>query len=34
VAAQRGFTERGGELRARLLEVCDTLLTPGRTVVG
>jgi hypothetical protein len=34
VSAQRGFTERGGGLRARLIEVCDSLLTPGRTVVG
>lgn len=34
VAAQRGFTERGSVLRQRLLEVCDTLLGPERTVVG
>jgi len=27
VAAQRGFAERGAVLRARLLEVCDALLT-------
>jgi hypothetical protein len=34
VTAQRGFTERGAVLRARLLEVCEELLGPGRTVVG
>ncbi len=34
VAAQRGFTELGAVLRQRLLEVCDALLNPERTVVG
>jgi hypothetical protein len=34
VTAQRGFAERGAVLRSRLLEVCDALLSPGRTVVG
>ncbi|SFF21091.1 3-methyladenine DNA glycosylase [Blastococcus tunisiensis] len=34
VSAQRGFAERGAVLRTRLVEVCDDLLTAGRTVVG
>jgi hypothetical protein len=34
VAAQRGFAERGAVLRRGLLEVCDGLLRPERTVVG
>ena len=34
VAAQRGFAERGAVLRARLIDVCDALSDPGRTVVG
>jgi hypothetical protein len=34
VAAQRGFAERGAELRRRLLDVCENLLAARRTVVG
>jgi hypothetical protein len=34
VAAQRGFAERGAVLRRRLLDVCEALLSPARTVVG
>jgi hypothetical protein len=33
VAAQRGFAERGAVLRDRLIDVCDGLTDPGRTVV-
>lgn len=34
VAAQRGFAERGAVLRSRLVDVCDALSDPGRTVDG
>ena len=34
VAGQRGFAERGAVLRTRLIDVCDALADPGRTVVG
>jgi hypothetical protein len=34
VTAQRGFAERGADLRARLLQVCDAVSAPRRTVVG
>jgi hypothetical protein len=34
VAAQRGFAERGAVLRERLIEVCDAVSEPRRTVVG
>jgi hypothetical protein len=34
VAAQRGFAERGAVLRERLIEVCDEVSAPRRTVVG
>ena len=33
VAAQRGFARRGADLRGRLLQVCDALSDPRRTVV-
>jgi hypothetical protein len=33
VTAQRGFAERGAVLRDRLIDVCDGLTEPGRTVV-
>jgi len=34
VAAQRGFAERGAVLRTRLIDVCEALSDPGRTVDG